>query len=95
MSPHSSKGCCSSELCTPSFCCVGPLPSHPACCPRMQLTNLTSLSLVAKWRAQPTHLPDALAALSGLRQLKLSHGLTQVLALRPLPSAAAAPWCFH
>lgn len=42
------------------------------------LTNLTSLSLVAKWRAQPTHLPDALAALSGLRQLKLSHGLTQV-----------------
>ncbi|KAL4432162.1 hypothetical protein ABPG77_005924 [Micractinium sp. CCAP 211/92] len=42
------------------------------------LQNLTSLSLVAKWRAQPTHLPDAFAALSGLRQLKLSHGLTQV-----------------
>ncbi|KAL4421410.1 hypothetical protein ABPG75_010701 [Micractinium tetrahymenae] len=42
------------------------------------LSNLTSLSLVAKWRAQPTHLPDAFAQLTGLQQLKLSHGLTQV-----------------
>lgn len=55
----------------------------------MQLQNLTSLSLVAKWRAQPTHLPDAFAALSGLRQLKLSHGLTQVRPLLALPWATA------
>ncbi|PSC73680.1 adenylate cyclase [Micractinium conductrix] len=42
------------------------------------LTCLTSLSLTAKWRHQPTHAPDALSQLTGLRQLKLSHGLTQV-----------------
>lgn len=56
-------------------------PCRAACRPPLQLTALTALSLVAKWRSLPTHLPDAFAALAGLRQLKLSHGLTQVLLL--------------
>lgn len=44
----------------------------------MQLTGLCSLSLVALGPASPpTPLPDALSRLTGLRKLRISHGLTQ------------------
>lgn len=51
--------------------CLPPLP-----CP--QLTGLTSLALTARWRQRATPLPDALACLSGLVHLRISHGLQQV-----------------
>lgn len=42
------------------------------------LTGLTALALAARLRARPTPVPDALSCLTGLAQLRISHGLTQV-----------------
>lgn len=51
--------------------------SLPASCPPApQLSALTALSLTARLR--PAAVPDALSTLTGLRQLKISHGLSQV-----------------
>lgn len=54
--------------------------SNPSLCcrPAPQLSCLTALALTARLRARPTPVPDALSTLTGLQQLKLSHGLQQV-----------------
>jgi len=60
----------------------------------MQLTGLTSLSLVSKNRSPPNPAPEALSHLTALRQLKLSHGLTQASqqAGRVVHSVRRAAW---
>lgn len=50
--------------------------SLPFTLPFLQMSGLTSLSLAS--RPRPAPVPDALSTLTGLRQLKISHGLSQV-----------------